>query len=150
MFFFLCSILLILASFDIFPLLCLFSSEVYRSCEITLSRGLSKGFDSAGLFLVRLLTRLAFVLRICRGSPTVPRGGTLLSAVVPHQPLFSNHLSYLVLFLLYVLMFLLFLFLFAFRVSTCTVSLFLSRIARKERGVSSLSALALALCLSRR
>ena len=114
--FVLCSILLILASFDIFPLLGLFSSEVYRSCKIYLSRGLSKGFDSAGLFFVRLLTRLAFVLRICRGSPTVPRGGTLLSAVVPHQPLFSVNLLYIALFLLYVLMFLLSLFMFAFSV----------------------------------
>ena len=46
------------------------------------------------------------MLKICRGSPTVPRGGTLLSAFIP-QPLFSNHLSCLILFLLYVLMFLL-------------------------------------------
>ena len=82
----------------------LFCVSLFRRCRLckeSVSRGLSKGFDSAGLSSARLLTRLAFVLWTCRGSPTVPRGGTLLSAFVPHQPLFSNHLSYLVRFLLY-------------------------------------------------
>ena len=73
-----------------------------------------------------------------------------MSAVVPHQPLFSNHLLYLVLFFLYVLTFLLCLLLCAFCVSSCIVSLLLSQVDRTDRGAVGLSARAWARCLSRR
>ena len=64
------------------------------------SRGLSEDFDTADSSSARLLNQLAFVLGVRRGSPTAPRGGILLSAVFPHQPLLFIHLSNLILFLL--------------------------------------------------
>ena len=75
-----------------------------------------------------------------------------MSAVVPHQPLFSSHLLYLALFLLYVLVF----YVSAPSVSTCifypylycTIIFIVSR-SQGVRGFQPFGS-ALALCLSRR
>ena len=128
------------------PLVCFFS-EVFCSCSITEPRGLSKGFDAASLSLARSLTMLAFMPEICRGSPTVPRGGTLLSAVVPHQPLFTSHLLYLVLFSLYFMMFLFCPMLCVCRAPFCNSFSFFAQVGRAGRVVGRLAS---ARCLSRR
>ena len=64
-----------------------------------------------------------------------------MSAFIPHQPLFSNHLSYLVRFLLYVP-----------REAFLTIFVFFARLGCAVRVAAGLSAWALAwaLCLSRR